>query len=43
MERQAVFTCTSCDPTNSKEAGTCYACAVHCHQGHELVELYTKR
>lgn len=24
-------------------AGICLACSYHCHDGHELVELYTKR
>lgn len=26
-----------------KRAGVCLACSYHCHEGHELVELYTKR
>ena len=24
-------------------AGVCLACSMHCHEGHELIELYTKR
>ena len=24
-------------------AGVCLACSIKCHDGHELVELYTKR
>ena len=24
-------------------AGVCFACSVECHDGHELIELYTKR
>jgi len=43
MDRQAVFYCTTCDPMQTSRAGVCYACAVHCHKSHELVELYTKR
>lgn len=27
----------------SKRAGICLACSYHCHEGHELIELYTKR
>lgn len=26
-----------------KRAGVCLACSYHCHEGHELIELYTKR
>lgn len=26
-----------------KRAGVCLACSLHCHENHELVELYTKR
>lgn len=24
-------------------AAICLACSFHCHEGHELIELYTKR
>ena len=24
-------------------AGVCLACSLHCHEGHDLYELYTKR
>ena len=24
-------------------AGICLACSLHCHEGHDLYELYTKR
>lgn len=47
MKRQALYSCLTCipeakdDPT--KAAGVCLACSYHCHDGHELIELYTKR
>ena len=28
---------------DSNGSGICLACSYHCHEGHELVELYTKR
>ena len=43
MERQAVFSCVTCDPMHENVAGVCYACSLKCHQEHELIELYTKR
>ena len=43
MERQAVFSCLTCTPTNENQAGVCYACSLKCHHGHDVVELYTKR
>ena len=27
----------------SEPAGVCLACSLHCHEGHQLYELYTKR
>ncbi|KAF5302392.1 hypothetical protein FQA39_LY10431 [Lamprigera yunnana] len=47
MKRQALYSCVTCIPEaqhdSSKAAGICLACCFHCHEGHELVELYTKR
>ena len=46
MNRQALYACLSCCPPKSpnfKPAGVCLACTYHCHEGHEIVELYTKR
>ena len=28
---------------HDRNVGICLACSYHCHEGHELVELYTKR
>ncbi|KAJ8668717.1 hypothetical protein QAD02_010380 [Eretmocerus hayati] len=40
--RQALYACkTCCDP--GVRAAICFACSLQCHEGHELVELYTKR
>lgn len=47
MKRQALYSCLTCIPeakeTPEKRAGICLACSFHCHDGHELIELYTKR
>ncbi|XP_024215026.1 putative E3 ubiquitin-protein ligase UBR7 isoform X2 [Halyomorpha halys] len=46
LQRQAVYACMTCTPQDSpssKPAGICLACSYHCHEDHELVELYTKR
>lgn len=42
--RQALFACLTCasDP-ESNEAGICYGCSLHCHEDHNIVELFTKR
>ncbi|XGW24771.1 hypothetical protein V3C99_006325 [Haemonchus contortus] len=42
--RQALFACLTCasDPEKN-EAGICYGCSLHCHDGHNIVELFTKR
>ncbi|KAK5974527.1 putative zinc finger in N-recognin [Trichostrongylus colubriformis] len=42
--RQALFACLTCasDPEKN-EAGICYGCSVHCHEDHNIVELFTKR
>lgn len=44
VKRQALYACVTCLPSSSGElAGICLACSYHCHDGHELIELYTKR
>lgn len=46
VTRQALYACVTCRPNPkdpSTRAGVCLACSYHCHDGHELVELYTKR
>ncbi len=42
MKRQALYACLTC-LKEEKQAGICLACSYHCHEDHELVELYTKR
>uniref|UniRef100_A0A182MNL4 Putative E3 ubiquitin-protein ligase UBR7 n=1 Tax=Anopheles culicifacies TaxID=139723 RepID=A0A182MNL4_9DIPT len=45
--RQALYACLTCVPeargVESKRSGICLACSLHCHDNHELLELYTKR
>lgn len=41
--RQALYACKTCSSQKNIRAGVCLACSFHCHEGHELVELYTKR
>ncbi|KAJ3657279.1 hypothetical protein Zmor_009316 [Zophobas morio] len=47
LKRQALYSCLTCIPESKEDpekgAGICLACSYHCHDGHELVELYTKR
>ncbi|KAL1139400.1 hypothetical protein AAG570_006384 [Ranatra chinensis] len=46
VKRQALYACMTCVPPGQetyKPAGICLACSYHCHEGHDLVELYTKR
>lgn len=47
IKRQALYSCLTCCPDSvndlDKCAGICLACSLHCHENHELVELYTKR
>ncbi|XP_043287185.1 putative E3 ubiquitin-protein ligase UBR7 [Venturia canescens] len=40
--RQALYACKTCRG-DKEPAAVCLACSFHCHEGHELVELYTKR
>ncbi|KAG8178550.1 hypothetical protein JTE90_015920 [Oedothorax gibbosus] len=41
VPRQALYACKTCSING--EAGVCLACCYACHDGHEVVELYTKR
>jgi E3 ubiquitin-protein ligase UBR7 len=44
--RQALYSCLTCTVPRSPDfraAGICLACSYKCHEGHDLVELYTKR
>ncbi|XP_051129944.1 uncharacterized protein LOC127250618 [Andrographis paniculata] len=41
IKRQAIFSCLTCTPDGN--AGVCTACSLSCHEGHEIVELWTKR
>ncbi|KAM7278012.1 hypothetical protein ACFE04_005146 [Oxalis oulophora] len=41
MKRQAIFSCLTCTPNG--DAGFCTACSLTCHDGHEILELWTKR
>uniref|UniRef100_A0A0A9XU37 Putative E3 ubiquitin-protein ligase UBR7 n=1 Tax=Lygus hesperus TaxID=30085 RepID=A0A0A9XU37_LYGHE len=43
IPRQALYSCKTCKKGSHGEAGICLACSYHCHEGHDLVELYTKR
>ncbi|KAK3867111.1 hypothetical protein Pcinc_000270 [Petrolisthes cinctipes] len=44
VKRQALYACVTCCPAdNGRLAGMCLACSYHCHEDHELIELYTKR
>lgn len=40
--RQPLYSCRDCTKEGFK-AGICYGCSINCHDGHDLVELYTKR
>jgi len=46
VPRQPLYACTTCSqPSNPsfQPAGVCLACSYKCHEGHALIELYTKR
>lgn len=47
IKRQALYACLTCTPEArtdpTKRAGVCLACSYACHDGHDMVELYTKR
>ncbi|VDN28223.1 unnamed protein product [Gongylonema pulchrum] len=42
LPRQPLYSCRDCSKSTGP-AALCYGCGVRCHEGHELVELYTKR
>ena len=42
VPRQALYACTTCS-SGQEPSGVCLACSYKCHDGHEIVELYTKR
>ena len=44
-KRQALYACMTCAKKagNELSGGVCLACSYHCHESHDLVELYTKR
>ncbi|KAF1768600.1 hypothetical protein GCK72_000412 [Caenorhabditis remanei] len=42
VPRQTVFACLTCTPA-PELAGVCYGCSLHCHEDHNIIELYTKR
>jgi E3 ubiquitin-protein ligase UBR7 len=39
--RQAIFACRTCTPDGN--AGFCTACSLSCHEGHDVLELWTRR
>ena len=43
VSRQALYACVTCTTPATPSTGVCLACSYDCHDGHELVELYTKR
>lgn len=47
VKRQALYACLTCVPESKTDAsqrtGVCLACSYKCHDGHDLIELYTKR
>jgi len=43
LPRQPLYSCKTCAEASGQLAGICYACSLHCHDGHDLIELYTKR
>ncbi|KAL0267397.1 UNVERIFIED_CONTAM: hypothetical protein PYX00_009681 [Menopon gallinae] len=44
VTRQPLYACATCNPPSAGNlAGVCLACSYRCHEGHDLVELYTKR
>src|SRR4051794_23730934 len=41
--RQPLYSCKTCFAETGQQAGICYGCSENCHEGHDLVEMYTKR
>lgn len=42
VARQALYACLTCS-ANQELSGVCLACSYKCHDGHDIIELYTKR
>jgi len=42
LSRQPIYSCSTCSEPD-ESSGVCLACSYHCHEGHNLMELYTKR
>lgn len=42
LPRQALFSCLTCRENNIHPL-LCYACSIHCHEDHSVIELFTKR
>ncbi|VDM41667.1 unnamed protein product [Toxocara canis] len=40
--RQMIYACKTCT-SSSELAAICYGCSIHCHDEHDVIELYTKR
>lgn len=38
-----MYSCATCSDSPEKQAAICLACALECHDNHEVYELYTKR
>jgi len=43
LPRQPLYACHTCKLNDNKYPIICYACTIHCHDNHKLIELYTKR
>lgn len=44
VKRQPLYSCLTCSAlSGARLAGVCFGCSLQCHDGHELIELYTKR
>jgi len=43
LKRQGLYSCRTCQTDPENLAGVCVPCSYACHDGHDLVELYTKR
>ncbi|XP_046545115.1 putative E3 ubiquitin-protein ligase UBR7 [Haliotis rubra] len=43
VKRQALYSCSTCKAAGAEPSGVCLACSYECHEGHDLIELYTKR
>lgn len=43
MTRQALYACLTCTEEGKLPGAICTPCMYHCHDNHDLVELWTKR